>query len=111
MAAKRVTEPHLLLTTVSSRREAQRLTRLILQKKLAACVNHLPGVDSWYWWKGSIDHAKEILLFIKTSRSQLSRLFALIKKHHSYEVPELIALPLPWVDAAYGRWLMESMER
>lgn len=110
MAAKRVAQPLVLLTTVSSRPEAQRLSRLLLGKKLAACVNLLPGIDSWYWWQGKVTHGREILLFIKTSRLRLNRLTRLIKANHSYEVPELIALPIVWADAIYSQWLHQSME-
>jgi periplasmic divalent cation tolerance protein len=82
---------------------------LILKHRVAACVNLVRGIDSWYWWQGKVEHAPEILLLIKTVRSHLKRLHRLIKTHHSYDLPELIALPIRWGDPAYLNWMGKSM--
>ena len=113
MAAKSLTDFHpiLILTTAGSLSEAKKISRLILSHRLAACVNILSGVDSHYWWRGAMRRATEFLLLIKSSRSRLNDLAKLVKKYHSYEVPELIAFSVVWGDRRYLHWLKESMEK
>ena len=100
----------LVLTTAASKAEAQRLSRDLLQRKLAGCVNLVPRLDSFYWWKGKIEHGSEVLLLIKTSRRRIVQLAHFLKSTHSYEVPELIALPILWGDQVYLNWLRQSLE-
>ncbi len=113
MAAKNLSrfQPTLVLTTTNSLKEARRLARLLLDRKVAGCVNILPRIDSLYWWQGKIDYGKEVLLLIKSSRRHLPILSRLLKSHHSYEVPELIALSLSWGEPSYLNWLKQAMER
>ncbi len=84
---------------------------MILKHRLAACVNLIPKIESWYWWQGKVEHAAETLLVIKTSRTHFKGLGLLIKAHHSYEVPELIALPISGGDPTYLRWLGANLKR
>lgn len=107
MAAKVV----VVLTTTGSSRQAEKLARLLLREKAAACINLIPNIRSWYWWKNRIEKGREILLLIKTSRSQLRRCARLLKAHHAYDLPELIALPIFWGDQVYLKWLKDSMKR
>jgi len=100
---------YLVLTTASSPSEADRLSRLIVRERAAACVNAIPGIQSRYRWKGKVAGDRETLLLIKTARSRLKRLADLIRSHHSYEVPELIALPLSHGAPRYLAWLKESL--
>ncbi len=103
-------QPLLVLTTAGSPSEARRLARLLLKHKLAGCINLIPHIHSLYWWRGKVAHGKEILLFIKTSAFRLNQLARFLKLHHSYEVPELIAIPISWGDEVYLEWLKQSME-
>jgi uncharacterized protein involved in tolerance to divalent cations len=89
--------------------EAQSLTGLLITAHLAACVqNH--EIRSTYRWKGEIDTADEIMLTAKTLTDRLPMLEALVKAHHSYEAPEILATPVVWASAAYAGWLREALE-
>lgn len=109
MAAEKLKGPLLVLSTAGSPREARRLARILLQERAAGCVSLVPRVDSWYWWQGKVEKGQEILLLIKTSRSRLDRLSRLLKTHHSYETPEIIALPIQWAERSYLDWLGQSI--
>lgn len=100
----------LVLSTASSAAEAKRIANLLIRQHLSACVNLVPGIESRYWWQGKVATSKEVLLLIKTTRKRLSRLALVLKKNHSYDVPEIIALPLSWGDQVYLQWLKKSVE-
>jgi periplasmic divalent cation tolerance protein len=93
--------------TVSNDEEAAKISDILLNNRKAACVNIVSGMDSKYWWKGSLESSKESLLVVKTRASALDDVVRLVKQVHSYEVPEIIAIPviggsedyLKWVDA------------
>jgi periplasmic divalent cation tolerance protein len=88
--------------------QAKMIARALVKEKLAACVNIVPGVTSVYTWKGKTEEAREVLLVIK-SRSALSkRLTARIRALHSYQVPEVITLPIASGNPDYLRWVRES---
>ena len=99
-----------LLCTCGSVAEARRLSRTIVREKWAACVNIIPSVASVYRWRGRIEESRESLLLIKTTRSLFRKLERRLRKLHSYEVPEIIALPIVAGSAPYLRWLAESVE-
>jgi periplasmic divalent cation tolerance protein len=100
----------LVLVTSGSVKEARRIAEELVRKRLAACVNvALSPVSSVYRWKGKVESAKEYLLLIKTSRKRLGPLEKAIRKLHSYEVPEVIALPIVAGSKRYLRWLEESV--
>ena len=103
-----VHRPVVLLTTAGSLPEAERLSRLLLEKRLAACVN-LSSIRSRYRWQGKIERGKEVLLLVKTEARHLKAIGRCIRSAHSYEVPELIALPIQWGEKHYLRWLIESV--
>ena len=100
-----------IFITTSSEEEARKISEALLSRRKAACVNIVPKVDSSFWWQGKLDSARESLLIIKTKASLLSEIIALVKEVHSYEVPEIIALPiiggnddyLNWIDAEVGK--------
>jgi periplasmic divalent cation tolerance protein len=100
---------YLVLTTTKGRAEAGRIAKKIVKEKLAACANIVPGVSSTYWWKGKIERSSENLLLIKTSGGKLDKLIERIKELHSYEVPEIIAVPIERGLAEYLKWLKESL--
>lgn len=89
--------------------EAQSLTGLLVIAHLAACVQS-HEVRSTYRWKGEIDTANEIMLTAKTLSDRLPMLEALVKAHHSYEIPEILAMPVAWASADYAKWLREALE-
>ncbi len=88
--------------------EADVLARLLVEQKLAACVQTRP-IRSTYRWHGEIETAEEILLTAKTLASRLPALEQAITAHHSYEVPEILAVPVIWVGDAYRTWLYDSL--
>lgn len=97
-----------VFVTASSKEEAEKITQGLLKDKLAACVNITTGVDSYFWWQGKIDSAKEALLVIKTRKKLFDKLAKKVKKLHSYEIPEIIALPIIKGNKKYLEWINES---
>jgi periplasmic divalent cation tolerance protein len=100
-----MTDKIVVLSTCGSSEEAQRLAHGLVEKRLAACVNIVPGVRSVYHWKDAIEEEEEVLLVIKTSRPLLDELRSEIERLHSYEVPEVIALQVVDGSEAYLAWL------
>ncbi len=100
----------IVLTTCGSKKEAARIARALVDGGFAACVNVLTApVESIYQWKGSRESAKEFLLLIKSTQSRFTALRREIERLHSYEVPEIIALPISEGSSKYLRWLAESV--
>ncbi|MDZ7265983.1 MAG: divalent-cation tolerance protein CutA [candidate division KSB1 bacterium] len=99
------TDKLVVLVTAANAEEGAKLAKLLVQERLAACVNVLSGVRSFFWWQGKIDEQEEVLLFIKTTRPLLQELIATVQAHHSYQVPEIIALPISAGADNYLRWL------
>ncbi len=98
-----------VLITTPTKKEAESLTDRLLKQKLAACVNLLP-IASHYWWKGKIEDAEETLMLVKTQRSLISQIVRLVQKYHSYEVPEVIALPIIQGNQKYLQWIAETVK-
>jgi periplasmic divalent cation tolerance protein len=97
------------LVTCPTRTEARKIAKTILKKKLAACVNIIGGLESHYWWNGKLENAREYLLLIKTTRTRVSGVMSEVKAAHSYEVPEVIFLPVVAGERDYVKWLRESV--
>ena len=91
--------------TAGTETEAQRIRDILLQTRQAACVNILPKINSAYWWQGQIESAEEHLLTVKTKASRLGALIDLVKRNHSYGVPEIIALPIMGGNPDYLAWI------
>jgi len=104
-----VSERLLVLTTVARAEDAERLAEELVGRRLAACVNVLPGVRSIYRWKGAIEREEERLLLVKTRADRFEALREAILSLHPYEVPEVVAVPIDAGSAAYLRWLDESV--
>jgi periplasmic divalent cation tolerance protein len=104
-----MTDKIVVLSTCATETDAERLARALVAGRLAACVNVVPGMRSFYHWKGEIESGAEFLLIIKTSRELFPALNAEMAKLHPYEVPELLALPV--VDGAenYLSWLDSNL--
>jgi periplasmic divalent cation tolerance protein len=102
------TDSRLVLTTAVSQDEAERIARSLVDQRLAACVNIIPGVTSIYRWQGALETAAEILLLIKTTAANLDPLEAALHRLHSYEVPEFLVLTPESASRPYLEWLFQS---
>jgi periplasmic divalent cation tolerance protein len=100
-----MTDKIVVLSACESAEEAGRLARALVERRLAACVNIVPGVRSVYRWKGAVEDTGEWLVLIKSRRDLFDRLRQAIEKEHSYEVPEIIALPVVAGSENYLAWL------
>jgi periplasmic divalent cation tolerance protein len=98
-----------VLVTAANNKEAEKIAGGLIFHKLAACVNIVPKVDSLFRWQGKVDRAKEVLLVIKTKGTAFGKIVSLVKKLHSYDVPEIIALPIIKGEKKYMEWLNESV--
>jgi periplasmic divalent cation tolerance protein len=100
---------YVVLVTCGTRAEARKLARLVVGAKLAACVNVLSApVESIYRWKGKVESAKEFLLVMKTTPARFAALRDAITKAHSYDVPEIIALPIAAGSEKYLAWIAKN---
>ncbi len=98
----------LVFITASNHREAEELSRSIINERLAACINIIDNVRSLYRWMGRVEDSRESLMIIKTRIEKMPRLIKLVKEKHSYEVPEIIAVPILAGSPEYLRWLDEN---
>ena len=98
-----------VLVTAPSAEEAARIARQVVEEKLAACGNVLPGLRSIYRWQGKVEEADEALLVLKTARSRFKELADRIVALHPYDVPEVIALPIEAGHDAYLDWIVGSL--
>lgn len=101
----------LALTTVGTEQEANLLAEEILERRLGACVNIVPGVRSVYRWKGRICKDSEFLLVIKSAESEYEALAETIHELHSYELPEILALPVHHGDSGFLAWIAECVDK
>ncbi len=99
--------PQLILCTCPDRGCAENLANTVIEQRLAACVNILPGVSSVYRWQGKLESSDEILLLIKTHNHAYPDLEQLIRQLHPYELPEIIAVPIENGLPAYLNWILE----
>ena len=97
-----------VLITVASREEAERIARRLVEDRLAACVNIVPQVRSLFIWQGKFSQQDELLLVAKSRRARFQELTTAVKQLHSYSVPEIIALPILAGSADYLGWVAES---
>jgi len=100
-----------VFVTASAEEEAHRIAELLLNQRKAACINIVPKVDSLFWWQGTLDSARESLLIIKTRASLLPEVVELVKSVHSYEVPEVIALPIIGGNEEYLKWIDSEVKK
>lgn len=100
----------IVLSTVSTEKEAVAIAQALVQREEAACVNMVPMVRSVYRWKGKVCTEAEQLLIIKTTRATLADVTRTIKELHSYELPEILALPVEGGDDSAIRWICESVK-
>ena len=106
-----MTDKRIVLTTCGNQDDAERIARALLDRRLAACVNILPGIRSLYRWKGKIEEDGELLLLIKTAAGAVDALKAAVADLHPYDVPELVVLPLEDGAASYLDWIGANVSR
>jgi periplasmic divalent cation tolerance protein len=97
-------------TTYPSLVEAESAGRRLLERRLAACVNILPGMVSHYWWQGAIERADEVVMIIKTRASRVDSVRQAVKETHAYTTPAIAVLSIEGGDPAYLNWLMAETE-
>ena len=97
-------------TTYPTLVEAERTGKALVERRLAACVNILPGMVSHYWWEGKVERGEEAVMLIKTRASLAEAVRAAVKEMHSYTTPAILVLPIESVDQSYLGWLMAETE-
>lgn len=100
----------IVVTTTANREEAVKIVNQLLQKRLIACANIVGPVSSLFWWKEKIEGAEEFLVFMKSRGELFKRLSERVRALHSYEVPEVLALPVVKGLPSYFEWLDASLQ-
>ncbi len=98
-----------VLITAKDAQEGTKIAEHLVSQKLAACVNIVPGVQSIFWWDGKIDKAQEVLLIVKSKKSLFTKIVKTVRSVHSYDVPEIIALPIEQGFNSYLKWINKSV--
>lgn len=109
MSDRPVCDAVVILCTAPDESCAQRLANLLLEARLAACVTLLPGAQSLYYWEGKLERQTEVQMLIKSDTSHQLALLTHLKRHHPYETPELLILPVSGGDSDYLTWLNASL--
>ena len=104
-----MTDKIVILCTCASEQESHKLARVLVEERLAACVNVIPNIRSFYHWKGEVESGAEWLLLIKSSRALFATLAGRLESIHSYEIPEVIALPILEGSGNYMTWLQANL--
>ncbi len=100
----------LIYITAKNKEEARRLTEHLLRRKLAACVNIIDKIESHYWWRGNIEQETECLMILKTRASLFQSIEKYVLEHHSYDVPEIILVPIEKGNSDYLYWIKKNVE-
>jgi periplasmic divalent cation tolerance protein len=98
-------------TTYPSVVEAERAGRTLVERRLCACVNILPGMVSLYWWQGAIERGEEAVMIIKTRAALAEAVREAVKEMHSYTTPAILVLPIETVDPDYHAWIVAETEQ
>ncbi|MEM0096506.1 MAG: divalent-cation tolerance protein CutA [Candidatus Bathyarchaeia archaeon] len=100
----------IVLVTAPSKNEAEKIAKTLLEERLIACANIIGPVHSLFWWLGKIDKAQEHLIIMKTRKALFGKVCERVKALHSYQIPEIIAMPITEGSKDYLKWLDESLE-
>ncbi len=101
----------LVYTTFEDKEEAIKLSKMLLEKKLIACAQIDATVDSIYWWKGTIEQTQEFRLVMKSNQGLWEELVSVIEQHHSYDIPEIVAVQVASSNRKYQQWVQETVKR
>ena len=104
-----MTDKVLVFTTAGSDAEARKIANELVERRLAACVNIIPRIQSVYRWEGKIESAEEFLLIAKTTKARSADAKAAIRELHSYDLPECIVISMEDGGAEYLKWIEESV--
>lgn len=96
--------------TTDSRKDAERIAQILVERKLAACVQIVPEIVSIYRWQDAIQQDSEVLMFVKTLESKFDELEKVVRENHPYDVPEIVAIKANRVSTPYFNWLKESVD-
>ena len=99
-----------ILVTAKDKKEAGKIAKGLLEAKLIACANIVEGVQSLFWWQGKIDSSKEVYLILKTKKILFKKVAVKVKSLHSYQTPEIIALPIVGGSEDYLHWMGSSCD-
>jgi periplasmic divalent cation tolerance protein len=102
-------EAIVILVTTSSVEEAERIAEILVEARVVACVNIVPGITSIFRWEGKVEHSTESLMICKTTRGQFDEVSSLVRQNHSYATPEVVAISTVEVETNYLRWLIDSV--
>jgi periplasmic divalent cation tolerance protein len=105
----RMTDKRIVFSTAGSKEEASKIAHALVERKLAACVNIVPQVESVYRWKGKVETSQEWLLIVKTTAQNVGAVCSSLKELHSYELPECVAMAVESGSEEYLKWVAESM--
>jgi periplasmic divalent cation tolerance protein len=104
-----MTDKRIVLSTTGTLEEARKIAHALVERKIAACVNIVPSIESVYRWEGKVETAQECLLIIKTIEGACERLEKTLKDLHSYDVPEFVVLGIQDGSQAYLEWIADSV--
>jgi len=105
-----VNGPVVVLSAVGAPPDAQRIARALVEERVAACVNIVPGITSIYRWKGAVEQEAELLLVIKTTGERVEQLKARLLQLHPYELPEVVVIPIGGGHGAYLEWIAQQVQ-
>ena len=100
----------IVFMTASSKEEAEKIVRALLEERLIACANIIDNVSSFFWWQGKIEKEKEVLAIMKSHKRLFEKLSQRVKELHSYAVPEILALPITEGSPSYMDWMKSCLE-
>ena len=104
-------DPIVVLMTAANRKEANQIAEMLVNARLAACVQILPEIQSVYRWQGEVAHENEVLLLAKTISGKFDDLDRAVREIHSYETPEIVAVPITDASKTYLNWLLSELDQ
>ncbi|MFH1854154.1 MAG: divalent-cation tolerance protein CutA [Candidatus Omnitrophota bacterium] len=97
-----------IFITAANKKEAKKIACILLEKRLIACANLVKDIESYFWWQGKKEKAKEYLIIAKTRKALLNKIIKAVKPVHSYECPEIIAIPIIGGNRSYMEWIRKE---
>ncbi|MEJ2242155.1 MAG: divalent-cation tolerance protein CutA [Candidatus Bathyarchaeota archaeon] len=97
--------------TTSTRDEAKNIIQILLEEKLIVCANIIENISSFFWWKGNIEEEKEVLVFMKSIRDNFEKISKRVKELHSYDIPEILSIPIVDGSSSYLDWMKSVLNQ